>query len=548
MRLLLLLACAAVSVAGQPFINYRGVVNAASSMSPGLPAGGIARGSTFSIYGKNLGPGSTPTLAFPLSTTLGGVSITVTQGSSTLNAIPVFVSPGQINAIMPSNASLGMATLRVIFNNGHSNPSPVRIVNSSFGIFSASGAGTGPGILQNFISAGQQPINALSIAAQRGQVMTLWGTGLGPVQQDNVAPTPANLATHTEVFVGGVPVALAYNGRSPCCAGIDQIVFTVPAGAPLGCWVPVYVKTEQAVVSNSVTMAITDGSGTCAEPGNPLAQTLIQGGRGASFLAARFSIREDVAVSPPQDATTDVIGGFIAEQKAGPFNFNPLLSLPPAGTCSAYGIAGNLSVQVPLLPGMLPTGRVLNAGALSVSGPKGTQVINSTTLPGVAAAYLGSGVLSLPQLIKLFLDPGSISLTAVGGADVGPFSAAATMPQGFTWTNRDQLASITRSQGFTVNWSGSASNSVFIAGGSVDVPTNSSAIFVCQATPGATSFTVPPDILANIVPARTRLTQSIGVVYVGEWPLASPVSFQATNLDTGALLTAQVIARTVVFR
>ena len=48
---------------------------------------------------------------------------------------------------------------------------------------------------------------------------------------------------------------------------------------------------------------------------------------------ALHHVREDVGVPQLIDATTDVIGGYMVEQKAGPFNFNPLLSLPPAGTC-----------------------------------------------------------------------------------------------------------------------------------------------------------------------------------------------------------------------
>src|SRR5690349_8576104 len=51
--------------------------------------------------------------SFPLGTTLANVSITVTQGGTAVNAIPLFVSASQINAIMPSNAPLGTVTLRV---------------------------------------------------------------------------------------------------------------------------------------------------------------------------------------------------------------------------------------------------------------------------------------------------------------------------------------------------------------------------------------------------------------------------------------------------
>jgi hypothetical protein len=49
--------CAIVLCAGaQPFIYYRGVVNAASFEGAGLPAGSIVRGSIFTVFGSGLGP------------------------------------------------------------------------------------------------------------------------------------------------------------------------------------------------------------------------------------------------------------------------------------------------------------------------------------------------------------------------------------------------------------------------------------------------------------------------------------------------------------
>src|ERR1039458_7886089 len=117
MRTLCLLLTLAMAPGGYPeLIGSRSIVNAASFMAPGLPAGAIARGSIFSIFGGHLGPASSPALAFPLSATLGGVSITVTQGTATVNAIPLYVSASQINAIMPSNAPLGKVSVSVTAN------------------------------------------------------------------------------------------------------------------------------------------------------------------------------------------------------------------------------------------------------------------------------------------------------------------------------------------------------------------------------------------------------------------------------------------------
>ena len=52
----------------QPLIAPRGIVNGASFMTRGLPAGSIAQGSLFTIFGVRLGPSSSPSLSFPLAT------------------------------------------------------------------------------------------------------------------------------------------------------------------------------------------------------------------------------------------------------------------------------------------------------------------------------------------------------------------------------------------------------------------------------------------------------------------------------------------------
>ena len=547
---LYLFAGGGVLYAQVPFIFYRGVVNAASSMAAGLPSGGVARGSMFAIYGRNLGPAVSPPLSFPLQNNLGGVTVTVTQGNTVVNAIPVFVSPGQINAIMPSNAPLGMVSLRIAVNNALSNRAPVRVVNSSFGIFTFTGTGLGPGAVLNFISPGNEPFNSLNAVAQPGQFATLYGTGLGPITApDNLAPPIANLPTRTEVFVGGRPATVSYSGRSGCCSGMDQIVFQVPPDAPAGCWVPVSVRTEGSIVSNFVTMAIGANAGACSEPSNPMAAALLSGGRTAMFLAARFALSQDIAVPQPADTTSDFLGGFLAQETAGPFNFNPGFSLPPPGTCTAYARIGNFPQDEPLLPGMAPA-QGLRAGATTFTGQRGARNLRETAYAGIVAALLGSAFPRIAQLANtLLLDPGAFTLSSAVGPDVGQFQGQLEVAQPFTWTNRDQTREVTRSQGFTVTWNGVANgHTVFVTGGGADLPSNATATFLCVAPAGANRLTVPADVLANIPPTRPRLVQSLGAVYVGQWRLPSPVQFSAPGLDAGLLLSAHVHGKSVTFR
>ena len=70
----------------------------------------------------------------------------------------------------------------------------------------------------------------------------MWGTGLGPLpqgQSDTQPPAGGNLPVSVSATVGGLAVQPLYSGRAPGLAGIDQINFTVPQNAPLGCYVPV---------------------------------------------------------------------------------------------------------------------------------------------------------------------------------------------------------------------------------------------------------------------------------------------------------------------
>jgi hypothetical protein len=100
-----------------------------------------------------------------------------------------------------------------------------------------------------------------------------------------------------------------------------------------------------------------------------------------------------------------------------------------------------------------------------------------------------------------------------------------------------------------VNWTGApAGQSVIIFGGGVDLPTNSSAVFACIAPPGSSSFTVPPQILANMPPTWDNLLRSKDAVYVGALATTSPATFAASGLDIGALVAGTFVGKTVIFQ
>ena len=553
---LLQFICAVALFAGPlhaaPLIFFRGIVNAASFMPPDAPGGAIARGSIFTIFGTGMGPVTPAQVSvFPLETTLEGVSIEVTQGNVTVNAIPLFVWDRQVSAIMPSGAPLGRVLVRLTFNGEQSNPTPLTIAQNSVGIFTATVAGMGPGIFQNFISASEQPLNSPSTPARPGQVVSMWATDLGPITgPDGEAPPVGTLPFGVEIFVGGKTVTnLLYAGRAPCCSGVDQFVFATPADAPEGCYVPVRVRVGGVAVSNTATMALQKDGQPCSEPENPFIQTLLSGGKAGALSLVRTKIEADVDVLVPATFTVDSASAYFRQESGGVFAFNPFLALPPAGSCTAYSGFGDLLTGgfIPFVPAL-----GLDAGELMLNGPSGTAALLRTVMGGSTEydpAIIGgpegiSGAVDEP----LYLSPGNYAATGEGGADIGAIAADADVSDPPQWTNSTQFTEVARDSEVNFTWTGPGAARVIVAGVSVDRPGNVSGVFLCMAPAGSSSFSVPSAVLANLPASRPILGQSDGFLILGSWPTGMLEGFTAGGLDQAAMMFQSVHSKTVRFR
>jgi uncharacterized protein (TIGR03437 family) len=533
-RILLTFCLLALPAAAQlPFISGHGIRNAASAYPPGLANSFIAQGSIFTIFGTALGPATGVQVgAFPLQTSLAGVSITATQGKTTVNVIPIFVLGSQINAIMPSNAPLGRVSLQVTYNGKVSNYSPATVVASSFGAFAVNGAGFGPGIVTNYVSAASQPVNAPGTTATPGQLAILWGTGLGAVPNDTVAPSAGNLPATAEVFVGGVPAAVSYSGRSPCCSGLDEIFFTVPAGAPMGCYVPVVVRLNGTLVDNAVTMAIAPNGAACSDSNNAIEQSFIAGKSAGIVDLVRVNATVGTTAT-----TADYAQGILFAPAAGPFFFEPLVSLPPLGSCTVYSVDGKLQ-DTASLPGLTSLGSLLDAGpqlSLATGSASATvPALVSGTVPFYQNSLGGNTTLFSSGLF--FSPPSAVTISAPGGGAAGAFQASVPTAASLQWSNQSALAAVLdHTQPLTVTWTASnaSGGTVVVAGGNFDALNNASTMFLCAAPAAAGTFTVPALVQANIPATRSSDTTPNGSVFLGLLPLNAPTTFSASGLAAG---------------
>jgi len=524
-------------------------VNAASSAPAGLPNGSIAQGSLFSIYGASLGPPQpAQALSFPLGTTLQNVSIKIGQGAAAVNVIPYYVSAGQINAIMPSNAPLGLQPIYVIYNGSASNPSPVNIVAASFSFFSFNGIGSGPAAAENFNASGVT-FNSPLATAKPGQVVIAFGTGLGPITTPDTQPAPGNSpTTPIQVFVGGVAASVQYSGRAPGLAGEDQINFTIPANAPSGCWVPVYAVAN-GITSNAVTLSIDPNGAACSDAANPLAQSFVAGAKLGSLLLIHSDTLQDAGVETAVELESDLLVADFASTPPSQWPFAPLFSQPPPGACTLIEQAGDPfgANGTPATDPETPLGA---ATTFTVSGSMGSKQFSAPVSASDSALLLGSAIPGLGTFPnELFLSPGTYTVSAPATNSVGAIQASITMPAPITWTARSSLFTVPRSAPLTINWSGLAANQYMaIFGGDVDLQTNSSAMFYCLAPAGASSFTVPAPILAAIPATRAYAFRSKAVIYLWTTSIANGTPIQVSGVDNAYAIGSYVLGKSVAFQ
>ena len=253
-------------VPGTPAVAAAGVVNTANYAPGGPPNGSLAQGSFFSIYGSDLGPANfVQATSYPLPTALGGVAVKVNAGGGSYDAYLVFASKGQINAVLPSTVPTGSAQVVVTYNSKSSDPVAITVARTSLGLFYQPIGGKNFAIAQNVNSATDYPLNLPAVPAKPGQIVILWGTGLGPIgTADNISPGGGDMpSVPVTIQVGGVAAPRIYAGRQPQTAAVDNVYFTVPANAPLGCQVPVVVSAG-GIAANTVNIAISADGSQCS--------------------------------------------------------------------------------------------------------------------------------------------------------------------------------------------------------------------------------------------------------------------------------------------
>ena len=474
--------------------NIAGVANAASNLTFNSP---IAQGAVFVLYGTGLGPQNISISPTPFqSTSLSGTSVAVTVNGTTVNALMYYTSDGQVAALLPSNTPTGAGTFTVTYNGQTSNAASHGIAANNVGIFTVDSSGQGPGIVtyadyslvSSTKSANCGGPNTTCGAANPGDTLILWATGLGAVNGSDASGAGLGQAINVPLtlWLGGVQAPVTYQGRSGCCIGEDQIVFTVPNNVPTGCAVPLVIQigTTTNTISNTTLLPVANGSRTCTLVNPALAsqnfQQLVANGLPITFSNPDFEHGfSGSSTGFEDDAQFFAIKILSIQPGTLPF-VATYTDNQPVGTCIVYsnlnGKSGNpISNYTPLDAG----------SSVTVKGPNG-----SVSLPG-------NGNMITINSTGTFLVPGTFTLTGTGGADIGPFQASFTILALPTLVSPMNNASVTRANGLTVTWTGGdpSGNVQMVVSSALDNTFTTGSLAICTAPASAGSFTIPPYVL-----------------------------------------------------
>lgn len=192
--------------------------------------GGTPPGSVFALFGSNLATKTATAANVPLPFTLATTQVKVNG-----TAIPLFsVDTGQIDAQMPWEV-LGGTIASVVVTNGSSTSNAVAVYVPATGTAGISFYSTNRAVVQD--ASQNYTLNSSTSPAAVGDVMVVYFTGGGPVQVPASAklvtgayPTGSwPLAGTNSIMIGTVPVTtITYIGLSTGGVGLYQADFVVP--------------------------------------------------------------------------------------------------------------------------------------------------------------------------------------------------------------------------------------------------------------------------------------------------------------------------------
>ena len=284
----------------------------------------VAPGAIAAAFGTNLATTSQQAGSLPLPTELGGTSVRLLDSNSKEHVAALFfVSPGQVNYLLPQDIAIGPVAVSIINSTGAASSGEVVVLSSAPALFTFTADGRGvPAALTTYDGSYFEPVvnaDGSPRPVDPGTVwqpnyLTLFGTGIGR-------------ATSLKVRLGGVELTPMYAGPQGTFAGLDQINVVLPSNLTSG--VVDIVVTAAGSSSNEVQIRV-QGPASVAQSG--LTELDVQAIIGQAVNRARqMNLNVTVAVADHEGTVLGVfrMTGAPTTTRVGSFNLQTGAKLKP---------------------------------------------------------------------------------------------------------------------------------------------------------------------------------------------------------------------------
>lgn len=204
-------------------------VVSSASLEPGLVPGSL---STAFVSNLISGP-AVLEAAPPLPESLGGVRVTAGGATAPVLAVVNVNGREQVNFQVPWHISGESVPVVVSRDGSASEPANVPLRAAMPGIFVFNNAAIVVAFSDGRLVSASRPL-------ARGEIGTIWATGLGPVDNPPLTGLPAmtqplsRVMGDVRVTLGGTPCEVSFAGLAPTLAGVYVVNFTVSERAPAG--------------------------------------------------------------------------------------------------------------------------------------------------------------------------------------------------------------------------------------------------------------------------------------------------------------------------
>ncbi|MGA1368604.1 MAG: hypothetical protein ACO394_08820 [Blastocatellia bacterium] len=205
--------------AARPFVRPGTAMPLATVSAANYSPLSLAPSSIVVAFGSGLASSTAAATSLPLPTSLDGTSVRVNGVVAPL----FFVSPGQVNFLIPESVQTGSAIIEIGAANGAISRQAVSLAQAAPALFTSNAQGTGApaalatrdGVVFREVGNPDGTPNPVGV----GDYLVLFGTGLRHAPRGSV-----------EVTLSGQPVPLLYVGPQGTYEGLDQLNLQIPPG------------------------------------------------------------------------------------------------------------------------------------------------------------------------------------------------------------------------------------------------------------------------------------------------------------------------------